>query len=64
MSLFMDRINPTPSQTSLDELKGCVETLSPEVCLKAVYKAVDGGAEKQNWNYIRGILRNLVKQKV
>ena len=64
MSLFLNRINPTPSQTSLDELKGYAETLSPEVCLKAINKAIDGGAEKQNWNYIRGILRNLAKQKV
>lgn len=64
MSLFLSRINPTPSQTSLDELKGYVETLSPEVCLKAINKAIDGGLEKQNWNYIRGILRNLAKQKV
>lgn len=64
MSLFLNRINPTPSQTSLDELKGYVETLSPEVCLKAINKAIDGGVEKQNWNYIRGILRNLAKQKV
>ena len=64
MSLFMNRINPTPSHTSLEELKGYVETLSPEVCLKAINKAIDGGAEKQNWNYIRGILRNLAKQKV
>lgn len=64
MSLFLNRINPTPSQTSLDELKGYVETLSPEVCLKAINKAIDGGLEKQNWNYIRGILRNLAKQKV
>lgn len=64
MSLFLNRINPTPSQTSLDELKGYVEALSPEVCLKAINKAIDGGAEKQNWNYIRGILRNLAKQKV
>lgn len=64
MTLFMDRINPTPSQTSLDELKGYVETLSAEVCLRAINKALDGGLEKQNWNYIRGILRNLSKQKV
>lgn len=64
MTLFMDRINPTPSQTSLDELKGYVETLSAEVCLKAITKAIDGGVEKQNWNYIHGILRNLTKQRV
>jgi len=64
MTLFMDRINPTPSQTTIEQLKDYVKTLSPEVCLRAINKAIDGGAEKQNWNYIRGILRNLTKQKV
>lgn len=64
MTLFMNRINPTPSQMTLDKLKCYVETLSPEVCLRAINKAIDGGVEKQNWNYIQGILRNLTKQKV
>lgn len=64
MALFMDRINPAPSQTTIDQLKDYVKTLSPEVCLRAIHRAIDGGAEKQNWNYIRGILRNLTKQKV
>lgn len=64
MTLFMDRINPTPSHLTIDKLKSYVETLSSDVCLRAINRAIEGGLEKQNWNYIQGILRNLSKQKV
>lgn len=64
MSAFMDRINPTPTEKTRDLLKGYVETLSAEVCLRAINKAIDGGPKKQNWDYIHAILRNLSRQKV
>lgn len=57
MSAYLDRVNPTPSPRSLDELKGYVARLGPEVCLRAIDKALDAG--KARWDYIRGILRRL-----
>lgn len=62
MSAYLDKINPTPSQTSLDELKGYVERLGAEVCLRAIDKALDAG--KATWNYIRGTLRSVESQGV
>lgn len=57
MSSYLDRVNPTPSSRSLEELKGYVARLGPEVCLRAIDKALDAG--KARWDYIRGILRRL-----
>lgn len=54
---YMDRINSTPSPTSMEELAGYVKALGEAVCLRAIDKAIDAG--KPTWNYIRGILRNL-----
>ena len=62
MSAYFDKINPTPSETSIDELKGYVAAMGAEVCLRAIDIALD--AKKANWNYIRGILRNKQSQGV
>lgn len=62
MSAYLDKINPNPSQTSLDELKGYAEAMGSEVCLRAIDTALDAG--KANWSYIRAILRNKQSQGV
>lgn len=57
ISAFMDKINPTPSPRSVDELKGYFDVMGSECCLRAMDEALDAGPEKANWSYIRGILR-------
>lgn len=64
MSAFLDKINPTPSQNSIDLLKGFYEEMGAEVCLAAIDKALDAGPDKRNWNYICGTLRILSRQGV
>lgn len=61
---YMDRINPTPSPTSMELLGGYVKTLGEAVCLRAIDRAVDAGGGKRNWNYIHGTLRRLEAQGV
>ncbi len=62
MSAFLSKINPTPSQTCLDELKGYVEEMGPDCCLRAFDIALD--SKKTTWAYIRGILRSKLSQGV
>lgn len=62
MSVYLDKINPNPSQTSLDELKAYTEAMGSAVCLRAIDAALDAG--KANWSYIRAILRNKQSQGV
>lgn len=62
MSAYMDKINPTPSRTSIDELRGYAEQMGAECCLRAFDIALD--AKKANWPYIRGILRSKLSQGV
>lgn len=64
MAAYLDKINPTPSERSLDELKGYAERMGAETCLRAIDRALDAGSDKANWNYIRGILRSLHQQGV
>lgn len=64
MTAFMDKINPTPSRSSLGLLKGYCEEMGAEVCLEAIDRALDAGETKRNWNYIRGILKSLSQQGV
>lgn len=52
---YRDRISATPSPSSMDELKGYVERMGPECCIKAIDTAVDAGA--RNWSYVRAILQ-------
>ena len=53
---YLNRINPTASQYSLDELKGYAEELGEAVCKRAFDIALDNKATK--WPYIRAILRD------
>lgn len=62
MTAYMEKVNPTPSQMSMDELKAYAENMGAEVCLRAIDIALD--ARKANWNYIRAILRDKQKQGV
>ena len=56
MSAYLDKVNPNASQNSLEELRGYVEVMGAEVCLRAIDIALD--AKKATWNYIRAILRD------
>lgn len=62
MSAYMDKITATPSQTSLEELKGYVETMGAECCLRAIDIALD--AKAANWLYIRKVLQAKAAQGV
>lgn len=62
MDAYMNRIDPTPSPTSMDELKGYVDLMGPEVCIRAINVALD--AKAANWNYIRRVLMNKASQGV
>lgn len=62
MTAYLDKINPTPSQASLDELRGFVEQLGAECCLRAIDIALD--EKKAGWSYIRAILRAKLSQGV
>lgn len=53
---YLNRINPSASPRSLEELGGYVEAMGPDVCIRAIDVAID--AKKANWYYIRGILRD------
>lgn len=55
MRVYMDRINPTPSQICVDELIGFARELGAEVCVHAMSVALD--EKKTQWSYIRAILR-------
>lgn len=56
MREYLEKINPTPSQSSMEELQGFFEEMGAECCLRAFDIALD--AKKANWHYVRGILRS------
>lgn len=56
VSFYLDRIDPTPAQYTLEALEDFERDLSPEVCVRAMMIALE--ARKANWNYINGILKN------
>lgn len=51
---YRDRINQSPSQSSLDTLRGYAEQLGEAVCKRAFDVALDNQIVK--WSYIRAIL--------
>ena len=53
---YLNRINPSASPTSLDELRGFAEEMGPDVCRRAFDIALD--SKKTTWPYIRAILRD------
>lgn len=59
---YLNRINPSASPNSLDELAGFVETVGPEVCKRAFDVALD--SKKATWPYIRAILQDKQKNGV
>lgn len=62
MREYMERIEPTPSPTSMSQLTRYVRTLGPEVCLRAIYRAVDAGVRK--WTYVAKVLQNCQRDGV
>lgn len=59
---YLNRINPSASPGSLDELAGFVETVGPEVCKRAFDIALD--TKKTTWPYIRAILQDKQRRGV
>lgn len=55
MSFYLDKVNATPSTTSLAELQGYVKDMGADVCIKAMEYAID--EHKATWSYIRATLR-------
>lgn len=55
MSFYMNRVNATPSQTSIEELGAFAEVMDADVIIKAMEYALD--EHKAIWSYIRGTLR-------
>lgn len=53
---YLDRINPSASPASLDELRAYAAALGPAVCKRAFDIALD--EKKATWSYIRAILRD------
>lgn len=62
MTAFMNKINPTPSPTCIEELKAFAGQMGSECCIRAMDIALD--AKKANWPYIRGVLRAKLQQGV
>ena len=62
LSDYLNRINASASQTSLDELRGFVEVVGPDVCRRAFDIALD--SKKATWPYIRAILQDKAKRGV
>jgi len=56
MSFFLDRINPTPSQMCIEDLKSYTASLGADVVLHAFGIALD--SRKLDFRYIRGILQS------
>lgn len=59
MGYYMDKISSTPSGMMVEQLKDYVETMSADVIIHAMDKALDAGAH--NWNYINTILSSWKK---
>ena len=59
---YLNRINPSASPASLDELAGFVEAVGPEVCKRAFDVALD--SKKTTWPYIRAILQDKQRRGV
>ena len=53
---YLNRVNSTASQASLDELAGFVEAMGPDCCRRAFDIALDERITR--WSYIRGILQD------
>lgn len=56
ISDYLNRINPSASPFSLEELSGYAEEMGKDVCIRAFDIALD--SKKATWSYIRAILRD------
>jgi len=56
VAFFLNHINPTASDLSIDEISGFAQILPEALIIHAMQIAMD--EKKTNWGYIRGILRN------
>lgn len=59
---YLNRINPSASPMSLDELRGFAEVMGPDVCRRAFDIALD--SKKTSWPYIRAILQDKQRRGV
>lgn len=62
LSDYLNRINPTASPSSLDELRSYAEDMGKDVCIRAFDIALDN--KKTTWPYIRAILRDKLQRGV
>jgi len=60
VGFFLQNINPSASQLSLDEIQGFTKVLPEALVTHAMQKALD--EKKTAWSYIRAILRNWVER--
>lgn len=59
---YLNRVNPSASPGSLDELRGFAEVMGPDVCRRAIDIALD--SKKASWPYIRAILQDKQRRGV
>lgn len=62
MDFYFNRINPTPSQSSIEELTEYIKTMGADVCIAAMEYAID--EHKGTWSYIRGTLRAYMQRGI
>lgn len=62
LSDYLNRINPTASPSSLEELRSYAEDMGKDVCIRAFDIALDN--KKTTWPYIRAILRDKLQRGV
>lgn len=55
MTFYMDKINPTPSMTCIEELREFTKDMEADVIIAGISYAID--EKKGTWSYIRGTLR-------
>ena len=62
VSAYANKINANPGERTIAEIKGFVQAMGAECCLRAIDIALD--ERKATWSYIRGILRSKLEQGV
>lgn len=62
MSFYLDKINATPSTTSVELLQGYLDVLDADVIIHAMEAALD--EQKPTWPYIQGILRRYERERL
>ncbi len=62
VAAYLDRVNPSASQQSLELLAAYERDMGTEVCVRAIDVALDN--RKTNWAYIKAILQRWTEEKV